>query len=289
MLFRNGFLNRMILPVVGLFVCMVFSSRVLGQKRNFAVIGLKNGAGVTKGQAEIIADRLRIELFNTGSVNMMERDQMKEIMSEQGFQQSGVCTDDACMVEIGKLLGVERLVSGSIGKLGTMFLCNFRVIDVQTARIMGVVSTDITGGIEQVVGELPGVAKELAGDAPKIAVKTGDLYIDAERPGASVEVDGEKISGKTPLIIKGIAVGEHRIVVRDGAWYGAETVVLSPEEQLKVTVKMRTGGASNKSLGNLLQKSQEDYHAMRRNGIPRPLMALLAKNLSKLPQFFLRH
>lgn len=56
----------------------------------------------------------------------------------------------------------------------------------------------------------------------------------------------------------------------------------------EVTVKMRTGGASNKSLKNLLRKSQEDLRAMRRNGIPRPGLALLAKNFSKLPQFITR-
>ncbi len=238
MTYRNTFWDRMIISIAGLIICMTFSSHALDQKRNFAVIGIKNGAGVTTGQAEIIADRLRIKLFNTGAVNMMERDQMKEIMSEQGFQQSGVCTDDACMVEIGELLGVERLVSGSIGKLGKMFLCNFRVIDVQTAKIIGVVSIDITGGIEEVVGHLPSIAKKLV-DTSKIAVKRGELFIDAERPASSVEVDGEMVSGKTPVTLKGIAVGEHTIVVREGAWYGAETVVLAPDEQLKVTIKMQ--------------------------------------------------
>lgn len=56
----------------------------------------------------------------------------------------------------------------------------------------------------------------------------------------------------------------------------------------EVIVRMRTGGASNKSLSNLVRKSREDYRAMRGNGIPLPALALLAKNLSKLPQFFVR-
>jgi glycosyltransferase involved in cell wall biosynthesis len=52
-----------------------------------------------------------------------------------------------------------------------------------------------------------------------------------------------------------------------------------------VLVKMRTGGTSNRSLRNLLHKSREDLRAIRRHHVG-GLVTLLAKNLSKLPQFF---
>lgn len=55
----------------------------------------------------------------------------------------------------------------------------------------------------------------------------------------------------------------------------------------EVLIHMRLGGASNRSPRNLLEKSREDYQALRRNRIG-GLGALLAKNLRKLPQFFSR-
>jgi glycosyltransferase involved in cell wall biosynthesis len=55
----------------------------------------------------------------------------------------------------------------------------------------------------------------------------------------------------------------------------------------EVLVKMRVGGASNRSLKNILQKSREDYQALRVNGVG-GLGALAWKNLSKLPQFLKR-
>ena len=165
--------NRIFNCLIMIIICLPLLTWSQAQKRNYAVIGLKNAEGVTAGEAEIIADRLRIELFNTGAASMMERDQMQDILSEQGFQQTGACTDEACMVEIGQLLGVERLISGSIGKLGSMFLLNFRAIDVQTAKIIAVVSKDITGGIEDVVKLLPSIARELVAAAgPKKPVET---------------------------------------------------------------------------------------------------------------------
>jgi glycosyltransferase len=53
----------------------------------------------------------------------------------------------------------------------------------------------------------------------------------------------------------------------------------------QVLIKMRTGGVSNRSLVNIVQKSAEDRLAMRKNGIP-TVRGLLFKNLSKIPQFF---
>ena len=54
----------------------------------------------------------------------------------------------------------------------------------------------------------------------------------------------------------------------------------------EVLVKMRTGGASNKSLTNLLTKTAEDYRAWRVNNLRRNFYTIPFKNLSKIPQFF---
>ncbi|RKD90778.1 glycosyltransferase family 2 protein [Mangrovibacterium diazotrophicum] len=56
----------------------------------------------------------------------------------------------------------------------------------------------------------------------------------------------------------------------------------------EVITRMRVGGASNKSVSNIIQKSKEDYRAMKKNGLGFPAWTLFCKNLSKIPQFFKR-
>lgn len=65
-------------------------------------------------------------------------------------------------------------------------------------------------------------------------------------------------------------------------WFGKGELSLAyvPE----VLVKMRVGGESNRSLERIIQKSREDYRALRTNGVG-GVRALAWKNLSKLPQF----
>ncbi|WP_222868285.1 glycosyltransferase family 2 protein [Saccharophagus sp. K07] len=55
----------------------------------------------------------------------------------------------------------------------------------------------------------------------------------------------------------------------------------------EVLIKMRIGGASNRSLSNIIRKSKEDFAVMKEYSMP-VFRAILGKNLSKLPQFFIR-
>ena len=66
-------------------------------------------------------------------------------------------------------------------------------------------------------------------------------------------------------------------------WFG--TAAITSAYIPEVLVKMRVGGESNASLAKILRKSREDYRALRSNRVG-GLATLIAKNLSKLPQFF---
>jgi glycosyltransferase len=54
----------------------------------------------------------------------------------------------------------------------------------------------------------------------------------------------------------------------------------------EVLIHMRMGGVSNRSLRNILEKSREDYRALRQNRVG-GIGALLRKNMQKVPQFYL--
>jgi len=75
---------------------------------------------------------------------------------------------------------------------------------------------------------------------------------------------------------------DYEAILRYFAKGGVRAVYL-PE----VLVKMRVGGESNRNLERIWTKSREDYAALRQNRVG-GLPTLVAKNLSKLPQFFIR-
>ncbi len=63
-------------------------------------------------------------------------------------------------------------------------------------------------------------------------------------------------------------------------WIGSSRLAYLPE----VMVRMRLGGESNRSVGQMIRKSREDYQAIKRNGVG-GFGTLTMKNLSKIKQF----
>ena len=133
-----------------------------------AILDLE-GRGISALEAATLTDRLRSEMVTVGAFVVVERGQMEMLLEEQGFQQTG-CTSAECAVEVGKLLGVQKMITGSIGKLGELYTVDARMFDVQTGEIERVSKREHRGGIEGLIDLLEVVTKDLAGIEEEVIV-----------------------------------------------------------------------------------------------------------------------
>ena len=126
---------------------LLFVSLAWG-KTTIAVLDFE-GKGIPESETSILTDRLRNEVVKTGIFVVLERNQMDDVLKEQGFQQSG-CISSECAVEVGRMLGVQQMVAGSIGKVGSVYTVSARIFDVETGKILNSADYDHIG----VIGEL---------------------------------------------------------------------------------------------------------------------------------------
>jgi len=131
-------------------IIVILSSLAIAQTKTYIAVLDLQGKGLTEMEASILTDRLRNELFQTGKFRLLEREMMSEILKEQGFQLSE-CTSTSCMVEIGQLLNVEFIISGSVSKFGSMFSISSRMISVETGEIFSTATFDHEGKIEDLL------------------------------------------------------------------------------------------------------------------------------------------
>jgi len=99
-------------------------------KQTVAILDFE-GRGINQMEAATLTDRLMSEMVSTNAVIMVERNQMNEILQEQGLQQAG-CTSSECAAEVGALLGVQNMVSGAFGKLGNTYTVDAKMFSVET-------------------------------------------------------------------------------------------------------------------------------------------------------------
>jgi len=118
---------------------------------------------VEVGEVRAIAERLRVKLTEKrDTFEVVERNRMESILDEVGFQMSGACNTNECVVQVGQILGVQKMVAGSVSKVGNLYTLQVRIVDVATGRIEEVAYEDVAG-IEQVLTDATGdVADKLA-------------------------------------------------------------------------------------------------------------------------------
>ena len=166
--------------IVFLLLVGTITSPLYAQKKKIAVLKF-DAANISEAEVLILTDRLRTELIQLGAYNVLERGVMEMLLEEQGFQQTG-CVSTECVVEAGKMIGVEQIIAGSIGKIGTIYTVSARIVDVGTGEITDPQSLDCRCSIETLLTvSMAKVAAGLSGsvttnpDPPILATCGGAL------------------------------------------------------------------------------------------------------------------
>jgi TolB-like protein len=135
--------------------------------------------GVTEGEAASLTDALRSELSKAGKYDVMERNQMDQILKEQGFQQSGACDEASCAVEIGKMLAVKYIILGNVGKVGKTYTMSVRMVDISTGKIVRDITEYHKGETDELLTDvIPVVAKKITGTmAAAPAKKSNNAWV----------------------------------------------------------------------------------------------------------------
>lgn len=93
-------------------------SRYTGPKRRIAVVDFENKTAYGQNRLGSAAtDVLITELTKTGKFVVVEREKLNKVLDEQKFQASGAI-DPRTVVKIGKILGVNAIVTGVISQFG---------------------------------------------------------------------------------------------------------------------------------------------------------------------------
>lgn len=148
---------------LGILLFSIFASNSRAAERIATVAILPfQSRGLDSNSTRILEDALSDRLAGSGRLRLLERSQIRTVLVEQGFQQSGACEGSECAVQIGRLLGVERGVVGSVGRLGRTYVLNARLIDIGTGEVLSSSQRSLAGKIDDALTDLvPLVAADL--------------------------------------------------------------------------------------------------------------------------------
>ncbi|RKZ22072.1 hypothetical protein DRQ18_03295 [bacterium] len=173
----------------------------IGERLKIAVLPFET-KGMESDLGEIVLDKMITTLVETERFEVMERAQLEKILEEQKLGLSGIL-DPSTAARIGKGIGVDAIMTGSVAKSGLGVSIDARLIDTETASI--ITSRDAyapSKSVEKIKRALKEIVDEIVDDLPVlsgyvVSVEDTTIYVDIGS-------------------LKGIKKGRKLVVYREG-------------------------------------------------------------------------
>lgn len=208
-----------------------------GKVKKIAVVEFPDLNGYQSALGQFIAEELVTQLStgsNAGQFDVVERRQLARVLQEQELTDSSLF-DAQSISKIGKILGIEAVVTGSIADLGTDIKINARAISVETAKVFAAASTKIPknetvlGLMRQNAGVTQGVSSGATAGRPVprpaqrsgVSFQNGFLRIDV----TSITVSKDKKKAILSLMLQNIAPHDIFIAMEETSYGCSATLI----------------------------------------------------------------
>lgn len=207
-----------------------------GAKVSFAVLDL-SPTGVSKEVADNLTQQLSAQIKRVEGASVVSRADLIAILSLEKLNQiMGEACDVSCVAELGGALGVDKLIGGSVGKLGESYFISLRLIDPATVRIDSRVTESFKGTEEQLLRAINHAGRTLLGLSVK---KRGKMVVTASKEAAEVYIDNRKIGALPMPPIGALAAGRHSVrVVRSGYYDWQQDAYIDPGDTTALWAKL---------------------------------------------------
>ena len=136
--------------------------------------------GVSANEMKSIISLLSSALFQTGEFTVIDVSERERLLQELEFSMSD-CTDESCLLEVGRMLSAEGIVVGNLGKVGNRYILSTKLLETETAKTLST-ADGFYDDLDILVDDIYLLANKLAGIEGEGASAAG-----ASRPGPKPE------------------------------------------------------------------------------------------------------
>jgi len=131
----------LILPIIFISYPKIVNADFVKNKIAVLDFMLQGKGFETEDLGEIVAEWLITTLVKDGRFEVVERRLLKKIIAEQQLSETGLL-DQGTTAQLGKVLGVKVVISGSVMRIQDIIEVNARLIDVESGSILAAESVE---------------------------------------------------------------------------------------------------------------------------------------------------
>lgn len=188
--------------------------------------------------AAVLTDVIQGVYANDPGRIVIGRDDIARVLELEADKQTMGCESDKCLAEIGQALDAQRIVTGSLDKLGDGFMITMAEIDAKTLEALARGQERVKNDDNAIVDEVTRMATSLMqrsgakSSSGRVTANAGSLEVETDPRGAKLLLGGADM-GQTPTKIDNLATGTQRLrLTRDDY------------EPLEIDVPIHAGGVT---------------------------------------------
>jgi TolB-like protein len=222
----------MLLQCIGFFVISITLQLFAqsGSKETISVYGLKS-IGIPEILASSLQEHLESNLIKYDKYSVLSRNDIEIILKENNYRQANFRSQEDCVIKVGHIVGVDKVVTGTISKVGSTYNLVLKLIDIKTTKIEASANNKYSGSIDSLLNVVELTVEELCREELVIheePLKQGkeDITIQEDIPDtrlidqtiSDIETDSNSVEDqiKNKTSRKGINIGIGAIIVLIG-------------------------------------------------------------------------
>jgi len=158
------------------------------KKSKVAIVEFPDLNGNVSDFGKYVAEELTTRLFSTRRFDIVERQLLNQLLLEQNLGLSGLI-DVSSASRIGKMLGVDAIVTGTITDLGNNIRINARLIATETGEVFAVSSVTLEKDeqIRTMINRTPPMANQTNQSTADTSEPTSPIVPARALPSATTE------------------------------------------------------------------------------------------------------
>jgi TolB-like protein len=134
----------------------------LAASSKVAVMPVASGEGVPGRTAEALTEAVTAQVRRYAGVEVVTQKEILAVLTLEQQKQMLGCQTDSCMAELGGALGVDRMITGDLAKLGESWLFHLKLVDAVKVKVVTQSDRRLRrGSIDDVLDVLPAMVVEL--------------------------------------------------------------------------------------------------------------------------------
>ncbi len=139
----------------------VTSKRVLSKPTSLLLLPLKPVSGVTQGTLDLLSGYILGRLDRVEGLRTVGREDVEASLGADKQRQAMGCDAIACMAEIGGALGVELVMYGQVGRVGSKYNINVSVVRARDSNVIARTSAMTEQTEDAIVAQMDPMISEL--------------------------------------------------------------------------------------------------------------------------------